>query len=346
MTIDTTNKSPADYGFRMPAEWEEHERTWMMWPSRKSMWDNINATKQDYTSVAKAIREFEPLTMVVNAEDEQEARDMLGKDIDILVAAIDDSWARDAAPNFLINDNGQLAGSSWTFNAWGETYPNFHNDNAIGVKILETANASAFVSNLIAEGGSVLVDGDGTVITTETCLLNPNRNPGWTKNEVEKELLRTLGATKVIWLPGNPDECETNGHIDGLAQFVRPGVVLAEITYDIEHPWYDIIHDNIEALKGQTDAKGREIDIVYIEDAYGCETIGDKFCTSYLNSLIVNGGIIMPKYGIPADERARNVYQSLFPDRKIVQLAINHIAVGGGGIHCITQQQPKVTTSK
>lgn len=342
MTIDTINKSPADYGFRMPAEWEPHERTWMMWPSRQGMWDDIKATKRDYTAVAKAIREFEPLTMVVNAVDETEARQMLGSEIDILVAAIDDSWARDSAPNFLINETGQLAGSAWRFNAWGETYQSFDNDNAIGEKILAAAGAAAFVSRLIAEGGSVLVDGEGTVITTETCLLNPNRNPGWTKREVEQELLRTLGASKVIWLPGNPDEDETNGHIDGLAQFIRPGVVLAEITYDIDHPWYDIIHDNIDALKGQVDAKGREIDIVFIEDAHGCNTVGDKFCTSYLNSLIVNGGVIMPKYNVPADERARAVYQNLFPDRKVVQLSINNIAVGGGGIHCITQQQPKV----
>lgn len=341
MTIDTINKSPADYGFRMPAEWEPHERTWMMWPCRAVVWPNINKTKKEYVKVAQAIREFEPLTMVVNPEDESEAREMLGNNIDILVAPIDDSWARDAGPNFLINDKGQLAGSAWTFNAWGESYATFDNDNAIGEKILASTGAAAFISTLIAEGGGVLVDGEGTVITSETCFLNPNRNPGWTKGEVEKELLRTLGASKVIWVPGNADEDETNGHIDGLAQYIRPGVVLAEVTYDMEHPWYDIMQDNIRALSGQTDAKGRPIDIVYIEDAHGCKTIGETFCTSYLNSLIVNGAVIMPKYGVPADERARAVYQGLFPDRKIVQLEINNIAVGGGGIHCITQQQPK-----
>jgi agmatine deiminase len=342
MTIDTINKSPADYSFRMPAEWEPHERTWMMWPCRAVVWPDLKATRRDYTKVAKAIREFEPVTMVVNPEDEQDARKMLGANIDIFVADIDDSWARDAGPNFLINDKGQLAGSAWTFNAWGNTYPTFKNDNAVGEKILAHADAAAFVSTLVAEGGGVLVDGEGTVITSETCFLNPNRNPGWTKGEVERELLRTLGASKVIWLPGNADEDETNGHIDGLAQYIRPGVVLAEVTYDMEHPWYDIMQDNILALSGQTDAKGRPIDIVYIEDAHGCKTVGDKFCTSYLNSLIVNGAVIMPKYGVPADDRARAVYQGLFPERKIIQLEINNIAVGGGGIHCITQQQPKV----
>lgn len=342
MSINTINKSPSDYGFRMPAEWEEHERTWMMWPCRECVWPDMAGTKADYVKVAHAIREFEPLTMVVNPKDENEARELLGENIDILIAEIDDSWARDAGPNFLVNDKGQLAGSVWNFNAWGETYQGFDNDNAVGGKILKSAGAAAFVSELTAEGGGVLVDGEGTVITTETCFLNPNRNPGWTKAEIEAELLRTLGASKVIWLPGNPDEDETNGHIDGLAQYVRAGVVLAEVTHDLEHPWYDIMQDNIEALKGQTDAKGRPIDIVFIEDGHGCDAIGDKFCTSYLNSLIVNGALIMPKYGVPADERARKVYQKLFPERKIVQLEINNIALGGGGIHCITQQQPKV----
>ncbi|MCP3676006.1 MAG: agmatine deiminase family protein, partial [Gammaproteobacteria bacterium] len=314
MSIDTINKSPSDYGFRMPAEWEPHERTWMMWPCRAEVWGDMAATKADYVKVAQAIREFEALTMVVNPEDEQEARKLLGSEIDILVAPIDDSWARDAAPNFLINDKGQLAGSAWQFNAWGETYVGYDNDNAVGEQILESAGAAVFVSELVGEGGAVLTDGEGTILTTETCLLNPNRNPGWTKNEVEQELLRTLGAKKVIWMPGNADEDETNGHVDGLAQFIRPGVVLAEISYDMEHPWYDIMQDNINSLRGQTDAKGRELDLVFIEDAHGCDTIGEKFCTSYINSLICNGGVLIPKYGIDADDRAVAVYQRLFPE--------------------------------
>jgi len=186
------------------------------------------------------------------------------------------------------------------------------------------------------------VDGQGTIITTESCFLHTNRNPGWTRQEVEAELKRTLGGNKVIWLPGNDKETETNGHVDGIAQFVRPGVVLMETSFDSSHPWYDILQRNIRALQGQTDARGRPIDIVLIEDGYGAEPLNDRFCLSYVNTYLANGAVIMPRYGIDADERARAVYQRLFPKHDIVQLDICGVAVGGGGIHCITQQQPKV----
>ncbi|WP_240945990.1 agmatine deiminase family protein [Pseudomaricurvus alkylphenolicus] len=333
--------SPADEGFRMPAEWEAHDRCWMMWPSRESMWEDFDKTKSCFAGIAQAISEFEPVTVVVCEQDAQEARSLMGEDIDLMVAPIDDSWARDAGPNFLVNERGELAGSCWEFNAWGQKYQPHHNDNAVGEVILKHAGARSFVSELVAEGGAISVDGEGTVLTTESCLLHTNRNPGWSRRQVEEELCRTLGATKVIWLPGNDDEVETNGHVDGLAAFVRPGVVLMEISYDPEHPWYDIMRANLEALKGQTDAKGRTIDIVLIEDAYGCEMLSDSFCTSYINSYLPNGGVVMPKYGIAADERARAVFEKLFPERRIVQVNVDGVAVGGGGIHCITQQQPR-----
>lgn len=339
--IKSVSESPVDQGFYMPAEWHEHERCWMMWPSRNGFWDDMARAKASFVDVARVIREYEPVTVVVSPHDRAEAQQMLGAGIDILECPIDDSWARDAGPNFLINDKGQLAGSAWQFNAWGGKYLPHHNDNAVGEAILNHAGATIYLSDLVAEGGGVTVDGEGTVITTESCFLHTNRNPGWSKKEVEAELCRTLGASKVIWLPGNDDETETNGHVDGLAQFVRPGVVLMEISYDPTHPWYDIMKTNIEALEGQTDAKGRPIDIVLIEDAYGCEALNDRFCTSYINSYLANGAVIMPKYGIAADDRAKAVYAKLFPDYRIVQVNIDGIAVGGGGIHCITQQQPK-----
>ncbi len=339
---NTNNRSDARaQGFAMPAEWVQHERTWMMWPCRQNMWPDMALTKKHYTDVAKAIREFEPLTMVVCPEDETEARAALGDNFDFLVTKIDDSWARDAAPNFLLNIKGELGGSAFTFNAWGENYFPYDNDNRVGTTILESTGATTFVSELVAEGGGVLVDGEGTIITTESCFLHTNRNPGWTKAEVTEELCRTLGGEKVIWLPGNDAETETNGHVDGIAQYIRPGVLLMETSFDVDHPCYEDFKINLEALRGQTDAKGREIDIVFIEDGFGCKAIGNRFCASYLNSYIINGAVIMPKYGVPADERAQAVYRRLFPNREIVALDITGIAVGGGGIHCITQQQPK-----
>jgi len=339
---NTVNKSDARaQGFRMPAEWVEHERTWMMWPTRKECWPDMALTKKSFVGVAQAIIKFEPVTVVVSPEDENEARTALPDQVELLITKIDDSWCRDAGPNFLLNDQGELAGSTFEFNAWGENYFPYDNDNKVGATILETQGAHNFVSELVAEGGGVLVDGEGTIITTESCFLHTNRNPGWTKGEVEEELLRTLGGEKVIWLPGNDAEVETNGHVDGIGQYVRPGVVLMETTFDMEHPWYEDLKLNIEAMQGQTDAKGRTIDIVLIEDAHGCKVTGERYCASYLNSYLVNGAVIMPKYGVPADERAQAVYRRLFPNREIVAIDIDGVAMGGGGIHCITQQQPK-----
>ena len=342
MTIKNEIKSNlAESGFRMPAEWEEHDACWMMWPSRNEVWPNMNKTKQHYADVANAISQYEKVNLLVNWKDANQARQLLGDQVNLIEAELNDSWARDACPNFLINDQGELAGSVWRFNAWGEKYHPYHLDDAVGENVLKIVQAESFVSDLVAEGGAVTTDGEGTLITTESCLLNTNRNPGWTKQDVENELCRTLGASKVIWLPGNCDENETDGHVDGIAQFIKPGVVLMEASFNTEHPWYQIMKDNLAALEGQTDAKGRRIEICFIEDGFDATPLNDNYCTSYINSYFANGAVIMPKYGIAADERAKKVYQRLFPEREIVQLDISHIAVGGGGIHCITQQQPK-----
>lgn len=331
----------SDQGFRMPAEWEEHDACWIMWPSRRDFWPNIQKTKQHYADVANTISQFEPVNLLVNSNDVNEARTLLGPNVTLIETPLNDSWARDAGPNFLINEKGELAGSTWEFNAWGEKYHPYDLDDKVGESILNISNAHRFISDLVAEGGAITTDGEGTIITTESCLLNTNRNPGWTKKEVENELCRTLGVTKVIWLPGNCDENETDGHVDGIAQYIRPGVVLMETSFNPQHPWYQIMKDNLNALKGQTDAKGRVIEICFIDDGFGAEELSERYCTSYINSYFANGAVIMPKFGIATDERAKRVYQKLFPNRKVVQIDTSHIAVGGGGIHCITQQQPK-----
>ncbi|MGO1118087.1 agmatine deiminase family protein [Rhodovibrionaceae bacterium A322] len=332
----------AELGYRMPAEWEPHERCWMIWPAREEVWEDIyDATKRNYAEVAKAIARFEPLTMVVHPDQVAEAQVQLGEGIDILALPVDDSWARDSGPNFLLNDKGELAATSWTFNAWGQTYEPFDQDALMGRRILDHLDRPCFLSELIAEGGGITVDGEGTVITTESCFLNPNRNPGWSKEEVTEELKRTLGVTKVIWLPGNPLEEETNGHVDGIAAFVRPGLVLMSRNQDDPtDPFAEAYERNIAAMAGQTDAKGRPLELTFIGDANDYD--GDeRTCLSYINSYLANGAVIMPHYGVPSDDEARAVYAALYPDREIVQVPIHEIATGGGGIHCITQQQPK-----
>jgi len=263
----------------------------------------------------------------------------LGSDIACVEMPIDDGWFRDNGPNFLINGQGDVAAACFAFNAWGGNYEPFEDDAQAGPRLLSQLELQMYQSRMTAEGGGITVDGEGTLITTETCFLNPNRNPGWSKGEVEAELCRMLGVTKVIWIPGDPDEDETNGHVDGLAAFVGPGRVLVEAAFDRAHPRYDVLMENRRALEGQTDAKGRLLDLIFIEDAWQCVE-GDRFCASYINSYIANGAVIMPSYGLPGDDRAKAVYQQLFPQREVVSLRIDNIAPGGGGIHCITQQQP------
>jgi agmatine deiminase len=255
---------------------------------------------------------------------------------------IHDSWARDSGPNFLVNANGELAGSTWTFNAWGGKYEPYDQDARMGSRILRLANAREFPSSLVAEGGGVSVDGEGTVITTESCFPNPNRNPGLGKPEIEAELCRTLGAEKVIWLPGDPEETETDGHVDGIAAFIEPGRVLVEISPDPNVPHYRVGQRNLAALRDQTDARGRRLEIEFIHEGYYHPELWARECRSYINSYLANGAVIVPGYGCDRDAAALETYQRLYPDRVIVQVQIGSIALGGGGIHCITQQQPAV----
>lgn len=327
----------ASVGFHMPAEWQNHSQCWMAWPCREGF--NSEATCLNYAEVAKTISRFEPVSMVVHPQDREAAQTVLGSQINCVEIPIDDGWFRDNGPNFLVNDRGDVAGACFGFNAWGGNYEPFEDDAQAAPRLMSTLGLQMFPSRMIAEGGGITVDGEGTLITTETCFLNPNRNPGWSKSEVEAELCRMLGVTKVIWIPGDPYEDETNGHVDCLAAFVGPGRVLVEAAFDGAHPRYDVLMENRRALEGQTDAKGRILDLIFIEDAWQCDE-GERFCTSYINSYIANGAVIMPFYGLSADDRAKATYQQLFPRREIIPLRIDDIAPGGGGIHCITQQQP------
>ncbi len=335
-----SHRSPADDGFFMPAEWTPHRRCWMMWPTRADMWPDIEATKDAYVAVARAIRLFEPVTVAACPGDVEEARDWLGPAIDVVGIEIDDSWARDAGPCFLVDGRGNRAGLRFRFNAWGEKYSPYDRDAAFADAVIEQTGLPHYVSDLVAEGGGISVDGEGTVLTTLSCFPNANRNPDWTLGAIETELKAALGARKVIWLPGNPEETETDGHVDGIAVFVGPGRVLIEDPGPKHAPFHDIMRDNLAALDGQVDAKGRPIEIVTIPEA--SDAIGDdeRFCRSYVNAYIANGGIVMPIYGVDADRTARDLFKRLFPDRDVIGVPIDSIACGGGGIHCITQQEP------
>jgi len=324
----------------MPAEWAPHSCCWMAWPCRPGLWADEEAVAAEYADVANTIARFERVRMLAPPHKIADARKRLSENVDVIELPIDDSWTRDSGPNFLINPEGELAGCTWRFNAWGGKYHPYDQDAEMGSRILKLAGVQEFPSSLAAEGGGVTVDGEGTVITTESCFLNANRNPGWSRAEVEAELCRTLGAAKVIWLPGDSDDAETDGHVDGIAAFIEPGRVLLEVNADKSDPYYPTGKLNLAALKGQTDARGRKLEIEFIQSGpyYTDDWTGG--CASYVNAYLANGAVIVPGYGYDQDPAAVETFQRIFPEREVVQVSIGNIALGGGGVHCITQQQP------
>lgn len=341
MTMPEAFPTAASAGFRMPAEWESHERCWMAWPCRLDFWgDRLDVTRQAYADVANAICEFEPVVMLAPPPFVDDARSLCSDKVQVLAVELDDSWTRDIGPNFVRNDAGELAASVFHFNAWGKKHEPWGKDAAIGHRIAEYLGIRTFTSTIYMEGGGINVDGEGTLLVTEQNVLNTNRNPGLGKDEASRILCDALGAEKVLWLPGDPDDIETDGHVDGIACFVEPGKVLVEICPATGTERYDNMQANAEALRGQSDARGRELEIAIIEEGYEADRTSDVYCTSYINFYIANDAVVIPAFGIDRDEDARKTIAALFPDREIVQVNVADIAFGGGGIHCITQQQP------
>ena len=336
--------TPLESGFRMPAEWSAHAACWMAWPSRTDLWGGNIARVQDaFAAVAAAIAQFEPVRLVAAPEAVEAARQACGSSAAVIAAPIDDAWIRDSGPTFLTRNGAELCGTAWRFNAWGGKSPRYGDDARLADRLLAGVGARVYHSSLTLEGGAIHTDGRGTVITTESVVLNANRNPGLTKAEAERELCHALGVHKVIWLPGDLDAAVvdiTDGHIDGIVTFTPGGCVLFESNPAATGDAARMSADNRRALELATDASGRRLDIIAIDDAYEAQTDHELFCRSYVNFYIANGGIVMPRYGTPGDERARSIIRAAFPSHQVLQVDIHDIAAGGGGIHCITQQQP------
>ncbi len=328
---------------RWPAEFEPHACCWMVWPVLPTWGKKLDLVEREYADVAHAIANYEPVRMIAAPGSATRARKLLGTEIEVIELPVSDSWFRDSGPTFVKTSQGQLAGLCWRFNGWGGATPDFVDDAHLARRLLGGLGIEARTSALAMEGGAIFSDGEGTLLTTDSVAFNPNRNPGLTRDHAEAEFRRALGVEKVIWLPGNAREFGTNGHIDGIATFVRPGVVLFETSSEESGPAFEATQLNLQALEGQTDAKGRKLELMFIREAErGRNGNGDwGYSSSYVNFYIANGGIVMPAFGLPGDAAARDAVAAAFPDRSITQVNIANIAAGGGGIHCITQQQPR-----
>lgn len=335
--------TPKQRGFQMPAEWHPHRRCWMSWPSNTSAYfGRAEACKVAWSNVARAISRFEPVVMLANDADLVAARTLCGPAIEVRRVAIDDGWFRDNGPTFVIDGRGGLAGIDWDFNGWGGRFP-FQNDRAAAAQILEQERIERFAAPLILEGGSIHVDGEGTVMVTEECLLNPNRNPHLDRTAIEQHLRDHLGVETVIWLKRGLEDDLTDGHVDQLAAFVRPGVVLALSCDDEADANYIALQENLEILRAARDAKGRSLEVIEIPQppAFYNEHDGTRVSLSHINYYTANGGIVLPSFGFPDhDHRVLGIFREVFPDREVVPVASLEIAYIGGNIHCITQQEP------
>jgi len=334
---------PADLGFTMPAEWARHAGCWMAWPKRVELWrEHLEAAREDYIRVARAIAAYEPLTMIADPEQASEASRRCGPSIRVVSLPIDDSWLRDSAPTFIVDPAGRRAAAAFTFNAWGNKYQPHDQDAALGNRFAALAELPVYGSRLVVEGGGFLSDGEGTLITAETCVLNQNRNPGWTKAQAEAELRAMLGVRKVIWLPGDVTDTETDGHVDGYIAYVKPATLLIEVVADPRDPRYPIMAENRKVLEMETDARGRRFELLPIAEAprSAVPAGAEAYCRSYVNFYIANGAVIAPAYGIAEDLPVFEALRRAYPDRAIVPVALRDLFRGGGGILCITQQEP------
>ena len=359
-----TESTPRADGFRMPGEFEPHAQTWMLWPQRPDNWRlGAKPAQRAWVEVATAIARFEPVTVGVNHDQYENARTMLPPSVRVVEISCDDAWMRDCGPTFVVDDKGGVRLVHWHFNAWGGLYDGLYfpwdKDQMVPVKVAEIERVDRYRAPLVLEGGSFHVDGEGTVLTTEECLLSPGRNPQLSREQIEEHLRDYLNVEKVLWLARGIDPEETNGHVDDVACFVRPGVVLAAVTDDKDDWRYELLQDNLRRLQAATDAKGRSFEVhtvpmpaimvITADEAWGVDAAegsiprqpGDKTAASYLNFLVCNGGVVMPSFDDPNDEVAKATLERLFPDRKVVAVPGREIVLGGGNVHCITQQQPR-----
>jgi agmatine deiminase len=359
-TIDSTPKAD---GYRMPAEWEDHSGCWLIWPERPDNWRLGGKPAQAaFTTVAAAIAETEPVTVAVSAAQYDNARQHLPAGVRVVEMSNDDSWIRDCGPTFVVNAAGDVRGVDWIFNAWGGLVDGLYfpwaADDAIARKVCEIEGVDRYRTDFVLEGGSIDVDGEGTLLVTEECLLSAGRNPELSKDEITERLCDYLGVLKVIWLPEGVYLDETNGHVDNFCRFTSPGHVMLTWTDDENDPQYARSAAALKILEATTDAQGRKLVVTKIHqpgpititavESAGVDAVdgtlprepGDRLAGSYVNSYIGNDIVILPIFDDAHDAAAIAAYTELFAPRRVVTVPGQEILLGGGNVHCITQQRP------
>jgi len=346
--------TPRLSGFSMPPEWAPHERTWMEFPSQ-----NFTFTKDDewldhcrgvWASVANTIARYEPVSMLCNIGESAIARELLDPSIELHETPTGDAWCRDSGPTFLVHPDGRLGATHWTFNAWGDRgFSDPTDERHVGAFIAGLAGAELFSSSMVNEGGGIHVDGEGTVVCTETVQLDERRNPTWNAEQVETELKSFLDVSKVLWVPrgltADYGTFGTYGHIDIVCCFAKPGVMLVHVQQDPAHPDFEVSKEYLGILRATTDAKGRPLEIVEVPAPRTIETDEGFVDWGYLNHYICNGAVILCSFDDDHDEVAADILRKVYTGREIVLHDARDIFACGGGIHCITQQQPKVLPS-
>ena len=322
---------------RMPAEWAPHERTIMCWPARHDLYGPFfEEAKTEHAAVANAIGAFEPVTLVAHPSQEAEARAAAGAGVEVVALPIDDAWARDNGPIFVTGD-GERAGVHFGFNAWGEKFHPHDQDAAFGGRILSHLGETVVdATDFVLEGGSIAVDGEGTLVTTEQCLLQPTRNPALDREGIEAVLRRRLGAETIVWLgQGLIEDLDTDGHVDNICAFVAPGHVLVQ-TVPGSDPNFENCAENARRLR-DAGLTVTELEILPRLDGFEEPTV-----VPYVNFYVANGALIVPVTGADTDAEALALLEGLYPGREAIPVSGRTLAIGGGGVHCITQQVPAV----
>jgi agmatine deiminase len=347
-------KTPVALGFRMPAEWHPHRATWLTWPKDPETWPGkIAEVEEIYLRMIAALTPHETVNLLV---DDEEMRQAVLRRCDFPGAAnlrfhlieTVDSWIRDYGPNFLLGPNGEGAFNDWIFNAWGNKYEELKLDDGIPRQLESILHLPRFSPGIVMEGGSIEVNGEGCVLTTEQCLLNPNRNPQLSRPEIEQYLKDYLRVTKILWLGEGIVGDDTDGHIDDIARFVGPNTIVCALEDDPADANYEILQDNLARLRSLTDAGGRPFEIITLPMpgiVGGTSTINrnlDRLPASYANFYIANNVVLLPVFGNVNDTRATETLQRVFPARRVVPINCEPLVWGMGTIHCVTQQQPQM----